>query len=55
MNEKSELAPQLSLVTSEEYRQWKSDTLATQSHNTESQDQESKKTKVSPPGQSFFL
>ena len=45
----SELAPQLSLVTSEEYRQWKSDTLATQSHITEiCQDQEAaEKTKVS--------
>ena len=45
----SELTPQLSLVTSEEYKQWKSDTLATQnSHNVEIvQLQESERKKVS--------
>ena len=53
----SELAPQLSLVTSEEYRQWKSDTLATQSHITEiCQEQETaEKTKVSSPGHGLSL
>ena len=44
----SELTAQLSLVTSEEYKQWKSDTLATQnSHNVEIvQTQESERRKV---------
>ena len=45
----SELTAQLSLVTSEEYKQWKSDTLATQnSHNVEivQTQQESERRKV---------
>ena len=44
----SNLIPQLSLVTSEEYRQWKSDTLANQNcHHVEmSQENERKKVRT---------